>query len=354
MTDLDKQFNQAVESQKESLAKEIVDRQYARRKEVWENFGNEGYRKSVRDTKYHLDYLSKAVAGRSPSLFKDYIAWVRVLFDRLEFSPDVLSTTLDITREVLKENLDRELFNLAETYLNTAEPELSSGPETPASLLSPDLPLADLAREYLDRLLAGERDQASRIILQAAEDGVPVKEIYLDVFQRTQHEVGRLWQVNEISVAHEHYCTAATQLIMAQLYPRIMSTAKIDRRMVMTCVNDELHELGARMVADFFEMEGWDTYYLGANTPTADILTTLEERDPDLLGVSTTITYHLDKLSSLIQAVKSSSIGKTIPILVGGRPFNIDPELWEKVGADGQASNADAALHTVEELINNR
>jgi methanogenic corrinoid protein MtbC1 len=119
----------------------------------------------------------------------------------------------------------------------------------------------------------------------------------------------------------------------------------------MTCVNDELHELGARMVADFFEMEGWDTYYLGANTPSSDILSALEEKTPDLLGISTTITYHLEKLSRLIQAVKSSSPGQDVPILVGGRPFNIDPELWEKVGADGHAADAGAALETVGQLI---
>jgi methanogenic corrinoid protein MtbC1 len=37
-----------------------------------------------------------------------------------------------------------------------------------------------------------------------------------------------------------------------------------------------------RMVADFMEMEGWDTYYLGANTPTESVFThrdSQKERD---------------------------------------------------------------------------
>jgi methanogenic corrinoid protein MtbC1 len=352
MSDLHHHFNQTIESRKELLAEKIVQRQYARRKKRWESYGDEGYQKSIRDTKYHLDYLSKAVAGRSPRLFTDYTAWVKVLFGRLGFSPDVLPTTLEITRKVLKENLNPELYALAETYLEAAESDLTAAQESQASVMSPDQPHAELAREYLDLLLAGERAQAARLIMAEVEGGLPVRDIYLHVFQPTQHEVGRLWQINEISVAHEHYCTAATQLIMSQLYPQIMSTEKTGRRMIMTCVNDELHELGARMVADFFEMEGWDTYYLGANTPSADILSALDEKAPDLLGISTTITYHLDKLSSLIQAVRSSPPGQDIPILVGGRPFNIDPDLWEKVGADGHASDAGAALETVEKLFN--
>lgn len=351
MTDLHKQLHQSVESQQDTLAKEIVKRQYARSGKCWEPDCKEGHQKSIRDIKYHLDYLSQAVAAHSPTLFKDYTAWVRVLFARLNFSAEVLPTTLVITRQVLEEYLSPELFDLVRQYLDAAEVELMGSSEGPGSFLTPEVPLADLAREYLDLLLAGERAQASRLIQQAVDDGVAVKDIYLHVFQRTQHEVGRLWQINQISVAHEHYCTAATQLIMSQLYPKIMSGEKTGRRLVMTCVNDELHELGARMVADFFEMEGWDTYYLGANTPTPDILSTLDEKQPDLLGISTTITYNLDQMSNLIEDVKASPLGEKIPVLVGGRPFNIDPKLYESIGADGQAPDAGTALRTADQMI---
>ena len=63
-------------------------------------------------------------------------------------------------------------------------------------------------------------------------------------------------------MAQEHYCTAATQLIMSQLYPYIFTTGKNGRVLVGTCVSGDLHEIGVRMVSDFFEMEGWDTFYL--------------------------------------------------------------------------------------------
>jgi len=109
--------------------------------------------------------------------------------------------------------------------------------------------------------------------------------------QRTQYEIGRLWQTNRISVAEEHYCTACAQFVMTQLYPYIFRSERNGRRMVATCVGGELHEIGVRMVADFFEMEGWDTYYLGANTPARDILDTIAKREADIVGISVTIHY---------------------------------------------------------------
>ena len=105
-----------------------------------------------------------------------------------------------------------------------------------------------------------------------------MRDVYLHVFQRSQYEIGRLWQSNQISVAQEHLCTAATQLIMSQLYPFIFGTERRNRRVVAACVGGDLHEIGIRMVADFFEMDGWDTFYLGANVPITDIVQTVIDR----------------------------------------------------------------------------
>jgi len=214
-----------------------------------------------------------------------------------------------------------------------------------------DNPFADLAAAYLEALLAGERQQASERVMKAVEEGVSVKEIYLHVFQSCQREIGGLWQRNEVTVAEEHYVTAATQLIMSQLYPRIFGAEKTGRSLVATCVGGELHEIGVRMVADFFEMEGWDTYYLGANTPTESILETLESRQPDLLGISATITFNLDEVIDLVKEVRSAETGDGLPILVGGRPFLKTEGLWERVGADGYAPDAQEAVQKAEELL---
>jgi len=200
--------------------------------------------------------------------------------------------------------------------------------------------------------LRGERQIASRLILDAVEkQNINVREIYLNVFQYSQYEIGRLWQMNKISVAQEHYCTAATQLIMSQLYAHIFSSDKVGKTMVATCVGGDLHELGVRMVADFFEMEGWDTYYLGANTPTFSVLQELKERQANLLAISVTMTFHIRAAESLIAAVKSNEDYKNIKIMVGGHPFNLESSLWQQIGADAYARDAQEAIEISNQLV---
>jgi methanogenic corrinoid protein MtbC1 len=118
----------------------------------------------------------------------------------------------------------------------------------------------------------------------------------------------------------------------------------------VTSVAGELHEIGARIVADFFEMEGWDTYYLGANSPFEAVVQAIADRGAQLLAVSVTMVFHLRVVEELIARVRASTGANTVKILVGGYPFNIEPELWKRVGADAFAVDAAEAVAAANRL----
>ncbi|MEO7273088.1 MAG: cobalamin-dependent protein [Vicinamibacterales bacterium] len=191
--------------------------------------------------------------------------------------------------------------------------------------------------------MKGARQVASTLVLDAAAAGTPVRELYLHVFQATQYEVGRLWQTNQITVAQEHYCTAATQLIMAQLYPYVFASEKTGDTLVATCVAGDLHEIGIRMVTDFFEMDGWNTYYLGASTPPQAVVETVIQRQATVLAISATIAGHLRGVDDLIHRVRAEPACREVKIVVGGYPFRVAPALWQRIAADGTAANAQEA-----------
>ena len=137
-------------------------------------------------------------------------------------------------------------------------------------------------------------------------------------------------------------------MIMSQMYPYIFNSEKKGLRMVATCVGGELHEIGLRMVTDFFEMAGWDTYYLGASTPTKSIIETIESYNANILAVSAAMTFHINATKDLISEIKTSEASKNVHILVGGRPFNLPPDLWKQVNANGYAKDAQKAIDTAE------
>jgi len=348
--ELNREVSQALDARRGALAAAVTERQFEARPDLLERYGERGRHHCHKDAEYHLSYLADSIASDSPALFADYVDWARVMLSSRGIPAGDLASNLEILCEVLRRELPGEPGEVASEYVAAGLRSLGrTAAPVPEEAGTPAEPLDELFQPYLESLLEGRRQEASRMIQRAVEDGVSVKDVYLHVFQRSQYEIGRRWQTNRLSVAQEHYCTAATQLIMSQLYPYIFSTEKNGLALVGSCVAGDLHEIGVRMVSDFFEMEGWDTFYLGANTPTTDLIRTLEERDADVLAVSATMAFHVRAVTDLIAAVRSRLDG--VKVLVGGYPFNVDPDLWRRIGADGSARDAQEAIELAKRLV---
>ncbi|MFW6237267.1 MAG: cobalamin B12-binding domain-containing protein, partial [Desulfosudaceae bacterium] len=152
-------------------------------------------------------------------------------------------------------------------------------------------------RRYLAALLAGDRAGCAALSRELLETGLAPEDLYTDLFQRSLYEVGELWEQNRVSVAVEHLATAVTESLLAAVYPHILGgETERRRKAVISCSVNEYHQVGARMVADIMETRGWDTWFLGANTPTADLLRMLQEKVPDMLGLSVSIYFNMAAL----------------------------------------------------------
>lgn len=340
-----------IDRKRSALADAITDQHYELAPELATRYGPAGRTRCREDAEIHLKYLAEALRNDAPELFADYVSWARVMLEARNVPADDLSRNLRVLTDVVSRGAADGEIELLEEVISGASASLNA-PVTPPSWIDPSQPHAELAREYLDALLAGARRRARRIILDAVESGVSVRDIYLHVFQVTQYEVGRLWQTNQITVGEEHFCTAATQWVMSELYPHIFSDQTRTGTFVAASIGDEMHEIGVRMVADFLELEGWDTHYLGARTPAASIIEAICARRADVVGLSTTITSHLGILSEIIRGIRSDNRCSQTKILVGGYPFLQSRDLWERVGADAWARDAAESVAVATELLN--
>jgi methanogenic corrinoid protein MtbC1 len=347
------EISKIIEEKTKIIAEAVVDRQYKLQPEVWERYGEKGRELSVRDVGYHLPYLTEAITATDPSMFVNYVLWVKELFAGLNFPDTVLPVTLECMRDTLKDHLPPEMTEITTQYIEAGLEKLEQSSLKETTFIPDESLHAELARTYLNYLLQGKRHEAAALILDAVEKGTRIQDIYLHVFQASQYEIGRLWHTKQVSVAQEHYCSAATERIMSQLYAKIFTTERIGRGYVGACVGGELHQIGARMVADFFEMEGWDTYYMGANTPAQSILQAISEHNAHVLGISCTMSFHRSGLEELIKSVRASEDApKDLKIIVGGYSFIQKPELWKEVGADGSAKDAKEAIALAGRLLN--
>ncbi|MFW5639986.1 MAG: cobalamin B12-binding domain-containing protein [Thermodesulfobacteriota bacterium] len=117
--------------------------------------------------------------------------------------------------------------------------------------------------------------------------------------------------------------------------------------MIITASPNEFHEIGAWMLSDVLEQDGWEVRYLGADMPAADLIDMVTAYQPDVLAISVTMPFNVDKVRDLIRKFRDDPKTASLKVIVGGHVFNDIPKLWRLVGADGFASNLEEAVRII-------
>ncbi|KNY27529.1 cobalamin B12-binding domain-containing protein [Pseudobacteroides cellulosolvens] len=121
-----------------------------------------------------------------------------------------------------------------------------------------------------------------------------------------------------------------TYVIKEQAEKRIREAAGIA---VVICPDGEYHEIGARIVADFFTICGFDTTFVGSSTPKEEFINILEYLKPDFIAVSVTNYYNLVSAHKTIKDIRTRYKGN-LKILAGGNAFSKNPNAYKEMGAD--------------------
>lgn len=208
---------------------------------------------------------------------------------------------------------------------------LSEGPSARHEGLAAELwPLCD---RYLAAQLGGNRREALRLVVEdGLGGGLGVLEMHA-VVQAAQREIGRLWQLDRISIAQEHMATAISHVVLSHVYQYATPHAPNGRKVLVACVEGELHDFPARLVADALDLAGFEVRYLGASVPTDSLLRMLDQERPDLLALSVTMTFNVMSLRVAVQRVREHT-GGSLPIAVGGNACAWARGLATEVGAD--------------------
>jgi len=333
------------------LVEKIIDQLKNSKSEIEAEYAAKVTKEFKAELRDIINYLSQAVVSEKKKIFSSYIYWLNSTLKNRDYRKDFTIYILDELNKALDESFNAEEFKIINEYITAAQNKINSETNAEKSYLSGDNPMNEEAERYLKLVLNMKREEAVEYILNLCKSGAEISDIYLNIFQPVQYEVGRLWQINEITIAQEHYATSVTQLAAAQLYPYIFSAHEKNKKCVTTSIGDELHELGIRMVADLLELDGWDTIHLGANTPVPEIIETIQLNNADIVAVSATMASQLDKCRTFIKELKNNDLTSDVKVMVGGRLFIKNPELWEDIGADSFAVDAAEAVKAADLLL---
>ncbi len=296
-----------------------------------------------------LSSFQSSVELQTPELFVETIRWAQSLLVFRYASPGQLARTLESLTFQRAEYGSGDDEATARETLSRARAELSAARLIETPLIDEHTAHGAIARRYLDALLSGDDDRAFREVLLAVAYGQKSLDVYERVLTPVMHEAGRLWQRNEITIAHEHIITNATERVMAQLCDLTPARPHRELAAVTVALGEAEHGIGARMAADAFAICGWHASFLGCRIPVNDAARYLDGVSVDVIGCSATRPHDVLAIRDLIAVFETKPIAPIV--LVGGSIFDRHADLWRHIGADGYAATPLTGVALANELI---
>ncbi len=358
MDPLNRSHAAAIDQLQRGLADVVVDSLFDSDPGFAGRYGPGGHRIWRTEVAARLSHLAEAVACGRPQLFAQHAAW---------------SADAPRARSVPDSDIEAHLAQIAATASVEFPAEVAAAvvpyldaARAAARAASPSCGLLDaegndstLARLFLLHLLQRDKDEASTLAVEALRGGMHLADVYERILAPALAEIGRMWHMQEASIADEHFCTAATRMIVTQLRLAAQPEARKPdgRRALCFAVGGDMHDIGLRMVADLLELDGWTVEYLGANVPTGEVVMSIGDyaddprRSIDLVVASAATTLALRPVTDLVEAIRASDVARLTPIIVGGGPFAMDAGLAAVVGADSGARTLRDAVGAAERLV---
>ncbi|MGE0400185.1 MAG: B12-binding domain-containing protein [Kofleriaceae bacterium] len=209
--------------------------------------------------------------------------------------------------------------------------------------------LTKLAQEFVQAQLAGDRRAALMLVANGVSNGLSVADIQQHVIRAAQEEIGRLWQMNSISIAQEHLATGISQIALARLFDYAPAVPNNGKLVYLACVQGEQHDLPARLVADYLDHGGFTVRYFGPDVPTHDLVGSIRNKTPDLLALSVTMSFNVGALRSAVRQVRL--VAPELPIAVGGHAVRWSEGVLVELGVKTAPSDPASLIAFAREMV---
>ena len=212
---------------------------------------------------------------------------------------------------------------------------------------------------------AGEVDKLTEMVLRTdalaaqayvrarCQGGLAVEALYTGLLVPVALRLGELWESDLCDFTQVTVGLWRLQQIVFEYSPVFQRDRRVRmqvRRAILLAAPGSQHTFGVVLVGEFFRRAGWEARC----DPTAgvpQVAAQLADEWFDVVGVSIGSICHVAATASAILAFRKSSLNPAVVVMVGGPVVDLTSDIVERVGADGAAASAEAAIVEAERLV---
>ena len=202
-------------------------------------------------------------------------------------------------------------------------------------------------------LIQSEADQVIALTEEAIAVGLEPMEIIAGGLLPGMREVGEKYECGEYFLPHLIIAADGMKKSMRLLEPELAKRnqqAKKAGIVVIGTVRGDIHEIGKTLVATLLSANGFEVHDLGVDVSVEDFVNVARKVNANAIGLSALLTTTMTVQKDVINALEDSGLRSNMKVIVGGAPVTCD---WAvRIGADGYAGDAVAAVSLLKNLLN--
>lgn len=212
---------------------------------------------------------------------------------------------------------------------------------------------AEMYEAMRKSILDGDEELAAKLAETALKENMDLTETMNEGFLKGIQEVGDLYQNGEYFLP-ELVCAAdamkAALEILTPALKKLSGGAGVAKGQVaLATVEGDVHDIGKKIVAAMLTAAGYEVYDIGVDVQADQIIRTVSERKPDVLGLSAMLTTTMQEQKNVISLLEKENLRDQVKVIVGGAPVS---SRWaESIRADGYSDDAMNAVKLTAKLL---
>ena len=209
----------------------------------------------------------------------------------------------------------------------------------------------ELLQEIANCVINGKAPDTEKLVQQALDSNVPVKDILKQGLIAGMDVVGKKFKNNEFYVPEVLIAARAMKTGMKLLKPRFAeSGVEPIAKLALGTVKGDLHDIGKNLVAMMLEGAGFEIIDLGVDVAPEKFAAAVKENNAQVIGMSALLTTTMLNMKATMEALENDGLRNVVKIVIGGAP--VTQGYADEIGADGYAADAATAVAVVKQLLN--
>jgi 5-methyltetrahydrofolate--homocysteine methyltransferase len=204
--------------------------------------------------------------------------------------------------------------------------------------------------KIVECVLGAEMDKVESLVKEGLAEGTDPSVLLKEGLIKGMDVIGEQFENGDLFLPEMLAAAMTMKAGVEILKPHLAGgDSKAAGIVVIGTVQGDIHDIGKNLVAMMLEGAGFEVADVGIDVPPEDFVKAVEEKKPQVVGLSALLTNTMPAVKMTIDALQEAGLRDQVKIMIGGAP--VTQEFAYEVGADGYASDAAGAVNIARGFI---